>query len=255
MPMNGGQRVTTLPEGLEAAASRIEKITVEDKSGSNAVVGNSLETIHPLGGLVVRPDSAGELLKVSSSNALDKNAGSGACRRVRIEGFGADGTAITEDLNMDGTDGTTPVTTTNSFAYVNNFQVQKTGSGGDFNAGDITLYLNNGTTAISKILTGENADLQAGWAVSGTQTGYITSFTVATDNPAYISIWSGSPGKSWLQRFRMLVPAAGTYTYSLPNPLKYGVDGAFAYVEFRGERAGASDANMTVDFQVIVEAA
>ena len=252
MPMNQGQRVSTLPEGLEATAGRIEKITVQQKSGWNAVVGTTTETIHPGGGLVTRPDSAGELLKVSSSNALDKNAGSGACRRVRITGFAADGTALEEDLNMDATDGTTPVTTTNSFAHVTNFQVQKTGSGGDFNAGDITLYLNDGTTAISVIKAGQNADLQAAWTMTGTQTGFITSFTASTDEPAYISIWGGSPGKSWLQQFRMLLPAAGTYTYQLTNPIKLGAPDVFTYNEFRGQ-AVSSNANMTVDFQIIVE--
>ena len=252
MPIRSQSKVTTLPTGLELARGGISNATLGGTSGWNAAVGTTTETIHPLGGLVTRPDSAGELLKVSSSNALDKNAGSGACRRVRINGFAADGTALEEDLNMDGTDGTTQVTTTNSFAYVTNFQVQKTGSGGDFNAGDITLYLNDGTTAISVIKAGENDELQAAWTMNGDQTGFITSFTASTDEPAYISIWGGASGKSWLQKFRMLLPAAGTYTYNLPNPIQLGAEGLFTYMEFRGQ-AVSTTANMTVDFQIIVE--
>ena len=252
MPIRSQSRVTTLPTGLELARDGVDNATLKGTSGWNAAVGTTIETIHPGGGLIVRPDSAGEQLKVSSSNALDKNAGSGAARRVRIEGFDTNGTALSEDLNMDGTDGTTQVTTTNSFAYVTNFQVQKNGSGGDFNAGDITLYLNNGTTAISVIKAGQNDELQAGWTLNGDQTGFITSFTASTDNAAYVSIWSGSPGKTWLQRFRMLLPAAGTYTYQLPNPIKFGLENAFTYCEFRGQ-ALSSTVNMTVDFQVIIE--
>ena len=113
MPVISNSRVSTIPAGLELSAGRLDNASLANTSGLNPTVGASLETVHLPGGIINRL-SAAEQLKVSSTDANDKNAGSGAARRVRITGLGSDGAYLTEDLNLDGSNGTTQVTTTNS---------------------------------------------------------------------------------------------------------------------------------------------
>ena len=253
MPMMGGSQVTTLPAGLELSAGRIDKIQLKGTSGLNPVVGTSLETITAGGGLR-NYLSAAEDLKVVSSDATDTNSGSGACRRIRIRGIGADGLFKEQDVNMNGT---TVVDVDRNgdpinFKYINDMRVQTVGTGSAFNAGVITLYANDGTTVLETIAAGENQQQTAAWAMGDSETGYLTSFVCSATGNAQVSIWvQPGPTAAWGQRLTVIVGSGGPTPYQLPNPFSIN---AGAKVEFRAKSLTGENVAVGADFQILLEA-
>ena len=142
MAIIANSRVSTLPSGIELSSGRLENAELKGSSGLNPAVGTSLETICSQGGIRNVIYTA-EDLKVTSTSTDDTNSGSGHARRVRIRGIGSDGLFKEADVNLNGTG----VVTTDkngdaiNFLHVNDFRVQKVGSGGDFNAGTINYLL------------------------------------------------------------------------------------------------------------------
>jgi hypothetical protein len=150
------------------------------KFGQNQSVGNSIETIWEEGGLYAYPPSA-TTMTVSSSNANDTSAGTGA-RTIQI--FGLDGSynEVSETITMNGQ---TPVTTSNSYLRVNRGLVLTAGSGGA-NAG--IIYVGTGTVTSgvpANVYTtinggGLNQSLQAFWTVPAGYTAYIYQINIST---------------------------------------------------------------------------
>lgn len=105
--------------------------------GYNGDVDQTEVTIWPYTGLTQHPATAIQM-KVSSSNAADTSAGTGA-RTVLIEGLDADYNEISEVVTLSGQ---TAVTTTNSYLRINYAAVATAGSGQSA-AGDI--YIGTGT--------------------------------------------------------------------------------------------------------------
>lgn len=110
--------------------------------------GASGETIRPQGGLYV-PPTAAETLNVVSTSAADDN-GSTGCQYLRIQGLDADYKEVTEDIFMDGT---TIVTTTNSFIAVNRCVGIFFGTG-QTNAGVITATQSSSGKVLGYIVAG-----------------------------------------------------------------------------------------------------
>jgi hypothetical protein len=126
------------------------------------------ESVWPDGGTVPHPTSASQLT-IASSNAADDGspAGTGA-RTVYIEGLDASYNVVSETVTMNGTTG---VTTTNSYLYVNQFYVVTVGSGGA-NAGEITAKVS--TTLYDIIGVGENQRTTGHYCVPAGYTAYLT---------------------------------------------------------------------------------
>ena len=129
-----------------------------------AVVG-TLTSVCLQGGVYANPASASALTIVSTSTD-DDAAGTGA-RTVVIEGLDANYAEITETVIMDGT---TPVTTTNTFIRVFGMTVDTAGST-TFPAGNITAQI--GAVVYSQLTAGYNLSYNSNYTVPAGKTGYI----------------------------------------------------------------------------------
>jgi hypothetical protein len=134
--------------------------------GYNPDLDQTEESVWPDGGQVPHPTTDSQLTIVSTS-ANDDSAGTGA-RTVYIEGLDENYAVVSETVVMDGTTG---VTTTNSYMYVNKFYVATVGSGG-VNAGEITAKV--GATLYDLIATGFNNRTTAHYCVPAGYTAYLS---------------------------------------------------------------------------------
>ena len=151
------------------------------KFGSNATVGNTLETIWEEGGLYAYPASA-STMTVSSSDTNDTSAGTGA-RTVLISGLDASYNEASETIILDGQ---TAVTTVNTYIRMNRAIVLTAGSGAG-NAG--VIYVGTGTVTagvpankFTTIAIGANQTLQAFWTVPAGYTAYNYQTNISTGN-------------------------------------------------------------------------
>lgn len=252
MPAAGGQKVTMVPAGLEVASGRYNNLVLKGTSGLNPAVGTALETVTNGGGLR-NYLSAAEDLKISSSSAEDTNSGSKNARRIRIKGIGADGLAKEQDVNLNGTTlvdvdrNGEPI----NFLYINDMRVQSLGSGGDFNDGVITLYANDGTTALETIGVGENQQQTAAYAIGTNEKGYLTSFVCSATGNAQVSVWvQPSPTTAWFQKLTVIVGSGGPTPYQLPNPFQIDSGGK---LEFRAKSLTGGNVVVGADFQILIE--
>jgi hypothetical protein len=114
-------------------------------AGDNPVVGTSYETIWAEGGLYAFPSSA-STMTVSSDNANDTSAGTGV-RTVLVSGLDSDYLEISETVTLNGT---TAVTTVNSYLRINQLRGVTAGSTLS-NVGSV--YIGIGTVTAGKPAT------------------------------------------------------------------------------------------------------
>lgn len=129
-----------------------------------AVVG-TLTSVCLQGGVYANPASASALTIVSTSTD-DDSAGTGA-RTVVIEGLNANYVEVTETVTLDGT---TPVTTMNTFIRVFGMKVDTAGSS-TFPAGNITAKI--GATTYSQLTAGYNLSYNSNYTVPAGKTAYV----------------------------------------------------------------------------------
>ena len=113
-----------------------------------------VEDIWSEGGTYSWPAAAAETSVVSSDNAADIPAGTGALT-VRVKGLGSNFREMTEDAILNGT---SVVTLTNQFYRVNSVEVMTAGSGGA-NVG--VIRVKHGATVIAAIPAGQNVSRAA----------------------------------------------------------------------------------------------
>ena len=94
--------------------------------GTNTAVGTGFSTLWPGGGTLYAYPSAATVLKISSANANDAAAGTGA-RTVVVNGLDADYNEISETVILNGQ---TAVNTVNSYLRFGEILVLTAGSGG-----------------------------------------------------------------------------------------------------------------------------
>jgi len=230
------------PFELQVAQGQIAYHKHVYKFGQNAVVGNSIETIWQQGGLYSYPPSA-TTMTVSSSNANDTSAGTGA-RTVQIVGLDGDYNEISETIILNGQ---TAVTTTNSFLRVNRGIVLTAGSGG-VNAG--IIYVGTGTVTSgvpANIYTtingdGTNQSLQSFWTVPANYNAYIYQTNISTGNtsntPAVLkTLLVARPYGGVFNTKEIIVLTDGNHlqNYSFPITLTEKTD-----IEFRAESSSGS---------------
>jgi hypothetical protein len=156
------------PFELQVSRGQIMGHTTVTVFGYNPDVDTSEESVWPDGGVVPHPTVASQLTIVSTDAADDGSpAGTGA-RTVYIAGVDGNYNVVSETITMNGTTG---VTTTNSYLYVNEFYVATAGSGGA-NAGEITAKVS--TTLYDIIATGYNNRTTGHYCVPAGYTGYLT---------------------------------------------------------------------------------
>lgn len=136
--------------------------------GYNPDVDTAEESVWPDGGTVPHPTVASALTIVSTSTDDDGSPLGTGARTVYIEGLDGSYKVVSETITMNGTTG---VTTTNTYLYVNQFYVVTVGSGGA-NAGEITAKVS--TTLYDIIAIGYNNRTTAHYCVPAGYTAYLS---------------------------------------------------------------------------------
>lgn len=160
------------PFGLQVSRGQIQGHETVIVFGYNPDVDTTTESVWPDGGTIPHPTSA-SVLKISSSDANDTSAGTGA-RTVFIEGLDDDYNVVSETVTLNGQ---TEVNTANSYLYVNKFYVLTAGSGGE-NAGNINAGTGTVTAGVPAVLydiiaAGNNNRTTAHYCVPAGYTGYM----------------------------------------------------------------------------------
>ena len=252
MPVISTQKVTVLPAGMEIAAGNVSDLINSSASGQNTAIGSSYETVSRLGGIrnelykYPLQEDTGQQIKLVSTSTTDNNSGGDAARKIMIRGLGPNAVEQVEVLPINGT---TQVTSNMYWTAVEILLVHQTGSGGDTNAGDITAYANDGTTALVQMATGEGLGSGAFKYCPAGKNVYLTQFFASAINEAEIAIFSRRNNKGWQARQTIfLKDNAQNYVSELPIQLREG-----DAMEVRAIRLGDTDAKVSVDFQVAVE--
>jgi hypothetical protein len=147
--------------------------------GFNGDVDASTETIWPGGGILTYPSAAIQM-KVSSSNANDTAAGTGA-RTVYIGGLDANHNEISETVTLSGQ---TAVTTTKSYLHINEAYVTSAGSG---NSAAGSIYIGTGVvtagvpaTVYDIIAFDYNRRVTGSYTIPAGYTGYLVQGLFST---------------------------------------------------------------------------
>lgn len=136
--------------------------------GYNPDVDQTEESVWPDGGTVPHPTSAAQLTVVSTSTSDDGSPAGVGAQTVYIEGLDGDYEVVSETVTLNGTTG---VTTTNSYLYINQFYVASVGSSGA-NVGEITIK--QGATLYDIIAVGNNQRTTGHYCVPAGYTAYLT---------------------------------------------------------------------------------
>jgi len=142
------------------------------KFGYNPAISTTEEVVWDGGNVYSYIDTAAAAVVVSS-DAADDAAGTGA-RKIVIEGLDENYAPQTVEVTMDGT---TNVTTTETFIAINRMYVTEAGSG-EVNAGNITATV--GGTTRSQITADRGQTLQAVYTVPAGYTAYVSQWEIAS---------------------------------------------------------------------------
>lgn len=171
-------------EPLEVARGQRQGYSLVEKFGRNPDIDTGVsEDIWSGGGLYTFPTAA-ETLDVVSADAGDDSD-----FQVKIFGHDANYNLIDETVTLNGT---TPVTTTQSFLRAHRAIVVASGtSNTEFNAGDITIEQSTSGTVVSHIPAGTNQSRQSNYTIPAGFTGYLQDINV-TLNPKTTGTATGS---------------------------------------------------------------
>ena len=213
--------------------------------GFNTAVTTS-ETVWSVGGLYTFPAAATVLTAVSDD--ADDAAGDTGARTVVIEGLNANYKEIVETVTMNGT---SAVTTTQSFLRVNKAFVATAGSSAT-NEGTITIA-NSGPTTLASIAAGAGIAEQCVYTVPAGKTAYIGSFMLSSYNS---TAGAGTAGQIFVRPFggafllatTVRIPGNGAFTCGAeyPSPVTEKSD-----IDFRA-LALAGTSNVSAQLQMVV---
>lgn len=151
-------------------------MSLVDKFGYNPSVGTTSEDIWVHGGIITYPVVAAKASVVSNSTEDDADkdpVGTGAYT-VSIEGLDTNYAEISETVTLDGT---TPVSTINSYIRINASIILTAGSGGA-NIGTITVSI--GGNIQREIAPGRNRANATHYTIPAGKTGYLHSIYFET---------------------------------------------------------------------------
>jgi hypothetical protein len=127
------------------------------------------------GGIRAEPAATAGIVRIVSTSSSDASSGTGA-RSVEVVGWNSSWAVVTEVIDLDGT---STVSSSNSFHRVISARVVTAGTGGA-NVGTLTFTISSKTMAI--IAIGDNASLHS-------------HFTVPPDHIGYVYGWRFSAAK------------------------------------------------------------
>jgi len=163
-------RVINTPYQYQIAEGNITGHTAVRRFGRNGDVGTAAETLSAISTLMYYPTAA-EILKIESDDVDDDGApvGTGA-RTVWLQGLDTNYAIITDTVTMNGT---TAVDSNVAFLRVFKAMVMTAGTS-LHNEGTITVYGNDGVSAILAISETKNESHEATFTVPAGQTMYVS---------------------------------------------------------------------------------
>ena len=240
--------------GTEIAASRLSPAagsaaTVDPvlKFGRNEVLGTTLADIWDGTGLW--PESVvTQTYNIASTAAADKGtaiAGTGA-RTIQVYGLDNSGNAATEIAILNGT---TNVTTSNSYSILFRGIVRSAGTGGE-NAGNITATGTSDSLMTMQIsnngVIGYNQTLMAVYRVPTGRTGYIYQLYggVQKKTTAVVDLFLRvkPAGEVWQTKFTAGVSTSGSSHLGHPTPVRMKVEAGSLVKMSAISSAGSTDA-------------
>jgi hypothetical protein len=209
------------PFELQVARGQVPGHLAFCQFGINSGVNQTLETVW-VGGDAYTFPSAATTTTISSSNAADTAAGTGA-QTVLVDGLNANYERVTEVASLNGQTG---VTLTNQYLRVNRVTILTAGSGGT-SAGSIFVGTGTVTTGVPAVVlnrTGASSnESESGfYTVPAGYTAYITRFTMSSSNN------SANEATRFFLRIR---PFGGVFgykaVYNIPGNAIYECEAAY----------------------------
>jgi hypothetical protein len=238
----------TEPFELQVSRGQIQGHSRFCPFGFNDAVGGTAETIWTAGGTYTFPSTATALSVVSASTDDDGSPVGTGARTVTIDGLDANYLPVSETVTMNGT---TAVSTTNSFLRVNSVYVATAGSAGGA-VGKITVANSTPTTLATIVATLGNSE-QCIYTVPAGHTAYISRYLLssynATADAATVGLIFVKPfgGVNQLAT-TVRIPGTGAFTceadYPFPVTEKSDID-------FRAN-VTAGSGNVSAQLQMIV---
>jgi len=174
-PITGGSTVGNIPFYLAVQQGKVPGYSMVNKFGYNPSIGSlAFETIWETGDNYSWQSTA-VTVDVVSDDVNDDVAGTGA-RTLRIQGLDGSYNFAEETVDMDGT---TTVTTTQTFLRVFRMSVETAGSSGN-NEGTITVTYTGGSDVAATISAGNGQTLMALYTIPAGYTGYLLSMNISS---------------------------------------------------------------------------
>ena len=174
-PITGGSTVGDIPFYLAVQQGKVPGYSMINKFGYNPSIGSgSFETIWETGDDYPWQSSA-VTVDVVSDDTNDDVAGTGA-RTLRIQGLDGSYNFAEETVDMDGT---TTVTTTQTFLRVFRMSVETAGTSGN-NEGTITATYTGGADVAATISPGNGQTLMCLYTIPAGYTGYLLSMNISS---------------------------------------------------------------------------
>jgi hypothetical protein len=174
-PITGGSTVDDIPFYLAVQQGKVPGYSMVNKFGYNSSIGSgAFETIWETGNDYPWQSSA-VTVDVVSDDTNDDVAGTGA-RTLRIQGLDGSYNLVEETVDMDGT---TTVTTTQTFLRVFRMSVETAGTSGN-NEGTITVTYTGGSDVAATITEGNGQTLMTLYTIPAGYTGYLLSINLSS---------------------------------------------------------------------------
>ena len=221
---------TSEPFELQVSRGQINAHYRVHKFGFNPLINNTEETVWSEGGLYYHPYNATQMKVISTSDDDTANEGDGA-RTIEVQGLDANYNAITEEVIIDGT---SAVTTTQSFLRVNRAFVKTAGDNeiatGIIRIGSGSIANNAPSQVYARIDPEDCQTLMAIWTVPAGYTAYlyqkdITCLTEANNKFGTVRLVSRQPGGVFRTHDKIAVQNDhAEITYSTPIPFTEKTD-------------------------------
>lgn len=227
---------TLLAESTDLAASRLHGASHINKFGYNTAIGSTYEPITDLG--TNNLPSTATVVSIESASASDTSAGTGA-RTVSIQGLDENYIAITETVTMNGT---SAVTTTNSFIRVFRMRVESAGSD-EVNDGDITASI--GGSDVARISAEQGQTLMAVYTVPAKKRAYLMKFqgSLSKNQEANFQLRAREFEKGWnVKGLWGTFAEAVNYDYPIPLEFDQKTD-----IQIRGKAGATSEMGAIFD--------
>ena len=171
-----GKAYGPIPFEYRVCLGQFPRYSGNNKFGYNNTIGTTQEEIWNVGGIEAYLSTA-ETMNIVSDNVADDGApgGTGA-RTLTISGLDNDWMPISETITLNGT---TDVTTTNSYLRVFRMVVNMAGSSGS-NTGTITATTSTAASVHAKINPTDNQTLKINFSIPADKYGLITAAEMGT---------------------------------------------------------------------------